>query len=134
MKKFITGLVAAFLLSAGFVAVSAETASAACKPTQYTQCPATSTKAVGAKIVKKGKKPKTVVSVKSSGNVKPKGLVIVTIKGPGTNKTTRVKYNGKTISVTGPALKKKGTYKITVTFKGDNAKDSKARTYTIKVK
>ena len=61
MKKLLSGLIAAFLLSAGFVAVSAETAQAACKSTQYVKCPATSTKASGAKTVKRGKKPKTTV-------------------------------------------------------------------------
>jgi hypothetical protein len=134
MKKFISGLIAAFVLSAGFVAVSAETAQAACSPSKYTQCPTTKTKATGSKSVRAGKKPKTVVKVQAAGNVKPKGTVTITYTGPGGfKKTITVKYNGKTISAVGPKLKKKGTYKVTVSFKGTNAKDSKSK-YTIKVK
>ena len=136
MKKLISGLVAAFLLSAGFVAVSAETASAACKPTQYTQCKPTSTSTAGSsKSVKKGKKPKVVVTVKAQGGGKPSGTATVSIKGPGIkfSKNLTVK-NGKLV-YTGPALKKKGTYKVTITFKAKGAyKDAKTVTYTIKVK
>ena len=65
MKKFISGLIAAFLLSAGFVAVSAETAHAACPRSSYVQCQPTSIKAVGPKVVKKGNRPKTGIRVKS---------------------------------------------------------------------
>lgn len=134
MKKLVSGIVAAFLLSAGFVAVSAETASAACKPSRYVECQASSTVATGAKTVKKGKKPKTVVTVKTQGSVKAKGTATVTYKGPGVNKTVKVKVvNGK-VTVTGPALKKKGTYTVTVSFTGDNVKNSKAKTYKITVK
>ncbi|GAA4740156.1 hypothetical protein GCM10023350_25750 [Nocardioides endophyticus] len=133
MKKLISGLIAAFLLSAGFVAVSAETASAACKPSQYTPCPSSTTKAAGAKTVRQGQKPKTAITVRTAGNVKAKGTVLVTYKGPGVNKTIRVNYNGKPIKVTGPALKKPGKYTVTVVFKGDNTKDSKS-SYKITVK
>lgn len=134
MKKLISGIIAAFLLSAGFVAVSAETASAACKPTKYTECTVTKTKATGAKTVKAGKKPKTVIKVQAQGGVVPKGTITITITGPGGfKKTMTVKYNGKTISSVGPALKKKGTYKVTVEFKGTNTKDSKS-SYSLKVK
>lgn len=136
MKKLISGLIAAFLLSAGFVAVSAETASAACKPTQYTECKPTSTATNGSsKTVKAGKKPKVVVTVKAQGGGKPSGTATVTIKGPGVKiaKNVTVK-NGKAV-YTGPALKKKGTYKVTITFKASGAfKDAKTVTYTIKVK
>jgi hypothetical protein len=134
MKKLISGLLAAFLLSAGFVAVSAETASAVCKPTQYKICQVSKTSAGGPKVAKKGQKPKTSVTVRTSGNVKPKGTVVVTYKGPGVKKTIRVKYNGKPIKVTGPALKKPGKYKVTVSFIGDNVKSSSAKSYTITVK
>ncbi|KQW48540.1 hypothetical protein ASC77_07255 [Nocardioides sp. Root1257] len=133
MKKLISGLIAAFLLSAGFVAVSAETASAACQKTQYTPCPVTVTKAAGAKTVKKGKKPKAIVSIKSAGNVKPKGKVTIIITGPGVRSAKTITYNGKSVSYVGPALKKKGTYKVTISFKGTNTRDSKT-SYTIKVK
>lgn len=134
MKKLISGVAAAFLLSAGFVAVSAETASAACKPSQYVDCPASSTKPAGAKSVKAGKKPKTTVNVKSQGGVKPKGTVTVIYKGPGGfSKTVTAKVvNGKVV-VSGPKLTKPGKYKVSVSFKGDNVRDSKG-SYTITVK
>jgi hypothetical protein len=137
MKKLISGVVAAFLLSVGFVAVSAETASAACKPSRYVECKPTATSATGPKTVKKGKKPKTAITIKAqgAGGVKPAGTATVTYKGPGVNKTIKVKVvNGKA-SVTGPALKKKGTYTVTVKFAASNDfKDPKTVTYKIKVK
>jgi hypothetical protein len=134
MKKLISGLVAAFLLSAGFVAVSAETASAACAPTKYVECQASSTKPTGPKTIKAGKKPKTKVSVNTQGAVKAKGTVTVTYTGPGGFKKTikATVVDGK-VSVTGPALKKPGKYKVAVVFTGDNVKDSKGN-YTITVK
>lgn len=134
MKKFLSGLVAAFLLSAGFVAVSAETASAACTPTKYVECQASSTKPTGPKTIKAGKKPKTTVNVKTQGSVKAKGTVTVTYTGPGGfKKTVKATVVDGKVSVTGPALKKAGKYKVTVAFKGDNVKDSKS-SYTITVK
>lgn len=136
MKKFFAGLVAAFMLSAGFVAVSAETASAACKPTRYVECKPTATKATGPKTVKKGKKPKTTITIQAQGaGEKPKGTATVTYKGPGVNKTVTVKVVGGKAVVTGPALKKKGTYTITVKFAASNDfKDPKTVTYKVKVK
>jgi hypothetical protein len=134
MKKFLSGLVAAFLLSAGFVAVSAETASAACTPTKYVECQASSTKPTGPKTIKAGKKPKTTVNVKTQGSVKAKGTVTVTYTGPGGfKKTVKATVVDGKVTVTGPALKKAGKYKVTVAFKGDNVKDSKS-SYTITVK
>lgn len=134
MKKLISGVIAALLLSAGFVAVSAETASAACTPTKYVECQASSTKPAGAKTIKAGKKPKTVVSVKTQGSVKPKGTVTVTYKGPGGfSKTVKATVVDGKVTVTGPALSKPGKYKVSVSFKGDNVKDSKS-SYSITVK
>ena len=133
MKKLLSGLIAAFLLSAGFVAVSAETAQAACKSTQYVKCPVTVTKASGAKTVKRGKSPKAIVGVRAAGNVKPKGKVTVIITGPGVRSAKVVNYNGKSVSYIGPKLRRKGTYTVTITFKGTNARDSKTK-YKIRVK
>jgi hypothetical protein len=134
MKKLISGIVAAFLLSAGFVAVSAETASAACKPTKYVECQASSTKPVGPKTVKAGQKPKTNVTVKTQGSVKAKGTVTVTYTGPGGfSKTVKATVKNGKVTVVGPKLTKPGKYKVTVSFKGDNVKDSKG-SYSITVK
>jgi hypothetical protein len=134
MKKLLSGLIAAFLLSAGFVAISAETAQASCPRSQYTPCPASSAgKSSAPKTVKVGKKAKVVVRITTAGNVKPRGSASVTFKGPGVNKTSKVSYNGKPVTVTSPVLKKKGTVKVTISFKGTNVRDSK-KTLTIKVK
>jgi hypothetical protein len=134
MKKLISGVIAAFLLSAGFVAVSAETASAACKPTKYVECQASSTKPVGPKTVKAGQKPKTNVTVKTQGSVKAQGTVTVTYKGPGGfSKTVKATVKNGKVTVVGPKLTKPGKYKVTVSFKGDNVKDSKG-SYSITVK
>lgn len=134
MKKFISGLIAAFLLSAGFVAISAETASAACKPSQYVQCQTTKTNANGPKVIKRGKKPKTAVVVRAPGNQKPKGTLLVTYKGPGVSKTVKLKYNGKATAVVGPALKKKGTYTVIVVFKGVTPFKDSTKIYKIRVR
>lgn len=134
MKKLLSGVIAAFLLSAGFVAVSAETASAACAPSQYVQCQTTSTKASGPKVVKAGKKPKLAVVVRGPGNVKPKGTVFVTYKSKGFSKTVKVKYNGKPAAVVGPKLKKKGVYAVLVVFKGVTPFKDSTSTFKLKVK
>ena len=141
MKKYLAGLIAAFMLAAGLVTVSGELAGAtpaaatrACKPTKYVQCPATKTSASpSSKSIKKGKTATVAVTVKAPGNVKPKGTVTITIKGPGVNKTIKVAYNGKSVKYTTPKLKKKGTYTVTIKFSGTNAKDSTTKA-TIKVK
>ncbi|WP_155993123.1 hypothetical protein [Nocardioides sp. URHA0020] len=129
-------MIAAFMLSAGFVAVSAETAQAACKPTRYVQCTATTPKASVPKKVKKNKKAKVGVTIRTQGNKKALGTVTVVIRGPKGFKTYKktVSYKGKRISVLTSKFKKKGTYKVTIIFKGKSPfKDSK-KTYTIKVK
>jgi multidrug efflux pump subunit AcrA (membrane-fusion protein) len=139
MKKFLAGLIAAFMLSAGFVTISGQVANAApsaraCVPSQYVTCPATSTTGKAPKTVKRNKTTKVTVTVKAQGNVKPKGTVVVAVKGPGVNKKITKPYNGKTLSVPTPKLTKKGTYQVTITFTGSNAKSSKSKTLTIRVK
>lgn len=134
MKKLISGVITAFLLSAGFVAVSAETAAAACQPSQYVQCQATNTQASGPKSIKAGKKPSTSVTVRAPGNTKPQGTVFVTYKGKGFSKTIKVAYKGKSVPVVGPKLKKKGTYTVLVVFKGKTPFKDSTKTYKIKVK
>ncbi|GAA4708330.1 Ig-like domain repeat protein [Nocardioides conyzicola] len=137
MKKFISGVLMAFLLSAGFVAVSAETASAAtCKPTKYVECQTTSTKATPSpKVITQGKPAKVKVTVSTRGNVKARGTVTVKVTGPGGyKKTIKVHYSGKAVSINLGKLNKPGKYKIAVTFDGgDGFKDSKS-TSTITVK
>lgn len=133
MKKLIAGLFAAILTTAGLVAVSATSASAAC--TSYVCNQTSAAKPKPQNNVQAGKKPKPVkVEIETRGNVAAKGTVTVTVKGPGFSKTYKVNYNGKAVNVKLPALKKAGNYKVTIAFKGDEGfRDSKTTT-SIKVK
>src|SRR3954447_26298685 len=104
MKKLISGLIAAFLLSAGFVAVSAETASASCTPNQYTECPAVKLSTKGSTTsTKANKKPKIVIKVTAQG-VRPQGKVTVTIKGAGVSASKSVTVKNGKVTYVGPKL------------------------------
>lgn len=134
MKKLIAGLFAAILTTAGLVAVtSTAPASAAC--TQYVCNKTTSSAKPAPKTIKAGKPAKVKVAVKTRGNVKPKGTVVITIKGPGgVNKTIRKTYDGKTLNLNLGKLRKAGKYKVTVTFKGGATFEDSKSTTTITVK
>ncbi|SDE19837.1 Ig-like domain repeat protein [Nocardioides lianchengensis] len=137
MKKLIAALFVGILTTAGLVAVtSTAPASAACGG-KYNPCVKTKTTAAKLKPVKAGKKAKISVSVKpASGRAPVNGTVTITIKGGGkTIKVTVKVRNGKAVYTT-PKLRKKGTYKVTISFKpaaNSNALPSKSST-TIKVK
>lgn len=141
MKKFLSAVAAAALLSVGFVAVSGETQAApasekTCTPSRYVECKPTSTQATGAKSIRTKKPVKTTVTIRSQGGgEKPKGKVTVTITGPGGFKSVKTyTYNGRTLNAVGPRPSKPGTYKVTVQFNASNDyKDSKD-TYSFKVK
>lgn len=135
MKKLIAGLFAAILTTAGLVAVTSAPSSAAC--TRYVCNNTQPVKPKPQNNVKAGSKPKPIkVDVKvRGGNIAPKGTVTVVIKGPGGfSKTIKVAYKGKAVNVALPKLKKAGTYKVTISFKGgEGFRDSKTTT-SIKVK
>ena len=135
MKKFLSGLVAAFLLTFGFVAVSAPTASAAACGNAYVECVSTKTKASAPKKVVRGAKAVVKVNVTAQG-AKPAGKVTITVKGKGVNFSKTVNYTGAKVSIATPKLVKKGTYKVTITFaakSGSTFKNSKASaTITVK--
>ena len=145
MKKFLSGIVAAFLLTAGLVGVSGELAQAAPAPracaTSYTPCPSTTIKVRAAKVVKQGSKPKSKVRVLTTGNIKPLGTLKIVYKGyTGKRKSVKtlysgqVAYKGKAKSITGPQLKKKGTYTVFVFFKPTNNVKASKTSYKIRVK
>ncbi|WP_182524744.1 hypothetical protein [Nocardioides dongkuii] len=119
MKKLIVALFAAILTTAGLVAVSSAPAAAGCSKSDYNCIP---TKPVtGDKVVKQGKPAKFKVNVKAkgAGNIKVRGKVTITIKGPGGfTRTIKASFDGKTITFKLGKLKKAGIYKVTVTFKG----------------
>jgi hypothetical protein len=112
MKKYLSGLVAAFLMTAGFVALSEAPASAACGGQYQPACVATKTTAKAGKATTKAK-PKVAVTVASNGNVKAAGKVTITIK-PGNKKVTGTVKNGKA-TVTLPKLKA-GKYTLSIEY------------------
>lgn len=138
MKKLIAGLFAAILTTAGLVAVtSTAPASAACGG-KYNPCVKTKTTAKAPKQIKRGKKAKVRVVVRpASGNAPVVGKVTIVIKGGGkTIRKTVTVRNGK-VNYTTPKLRKKGKYRVTVTFK-PTAKSSnvasKSKTFVIRVR
>src|SRR5690348_9837445 len=113
MKKFLSGLIAALLLTAGFVALSGQGAQAAPSRgcTQYTPvCGATSISGVGSKASKRVA-PTVKVTVKSSGSIVPKGTVTLTFKGKSYNKS----YAGKPVTFKLPK-QKPGKYKVALAY------------------
>ena len=98
MKKFVSGVIAAVLLTAGFVAFSGQGAQAAPSRgcTQYTvNCASTKVAAKG-NTVKKGVRPTVTVKVRAAGNVKVRGTVSVRYH----NKVLRTAtYKGKALKL-----------------------------------
>lgn len=132
MRKWIFVLLVPVLVSAGLVAISPGVSA---EP--YPGTVETTPKSGGPDRVKKGKRPKTHVNVKTSGNAKPEGRLRVTYtrKAGGFKRTKTMPYEGGRVVFRGPKLKKPGKYFIKVTFLP--AKDSvykrSTRTYRIKV-
>ena len=122
MKKFISGLFAALLMTAGFVAVvdaPATANQARCGVSGYPPCVVTQTHANGPAKVTKHKRASYAVNVTASGNKKPAGTIVVIIN-PGHKKFT-VKYSGTgKVTVRLPRLKP-GKYSVTFKYipKGD---------------
>src|SRR4051794_27456555 len=102
MKKLVSGLVAALLLTAGLVATSTGGASATCKSNQYVPCENVKTKAKHATTVKRGKRPTAVITVYAPGNVKARGTLHITVVGPGVDRTSILKYAGRSTKFVGP--------------------------------
>ena len=134
MKKLISGLFAALLMTAGLVVVADASVTAA--PARacggdYPPCTKTQTHASGPKKVDKKHRAKFGVSVTASGNKRPSGTITVTIK-PG-NKTVTVKYDGKgKVAVTLPKLDP-GKYTLIISFdpKGDFKPSQTKRTLKV---
>lgn len=129
MKKFLSGLIAAFMLAAGLVAFSGQSAQAACGD-QYTPCVATKVKVQVPKKVVAKKKSVVKVQVTANGNVKPIGVLHVTVNG----KKHNYNYKGGKLNVRMPKLKP-GKYKVTIKFtpaKVANFKPSTTK-FTLKV-
>jgi hypothetical protein len=124
MKKFLSGLFAALLLTAGFVSLSGQSAQAAPSRAcdQYTTCFTTKIVAKGSTASAKAK-PSIKVTVRAAGNVHVRGTV--TVKAGG--KTATASYKDKTVTVTLPRLAP-GKYKATISFAP--AKDARVKAST----
>jgi hypothetical protein len=110
MKKLIVGLLAAFLMTSGLVALSAGSASAACP---YTGCVATKVSKVKTSSPSPGT-AKVVYKVTTVGNAVPRGKVKVSINGNGVSRSTTSPYPANNVAVFRNL--RKGRYAVTVKF------------------
>lgn len=138
MKKYLSGLVAAFMLVAGLVALSGPAAQAApvraCGEQYQPDCVATKPQAPKTVTVPPSAKPAVPITIRTNGNLKPVGTVVVALD----DKRLPKKLQGKDISfqvkkgkvvVKLPKLKP-GTYTFKYDFKpkaGTNFEASKGK-------
>ncbi|QWF21715.1 hypothetical protein KM427_22770 [Nocardioides sp. LMS-CY] len=98
MKKYLSGLVAALMLSAGLVALAGPVAQAAsaraCGDQYQPACVDTKPEAPKTVTTPAGKKPKVPITIGANSNVKPAGKVVVKLAG----KKLPKKLQGKEIS------------------------------------
>lgn len=115
MKKFITAILAAALMSFGLVGVSSGSATAACP---YTGCIATETSISGPAVLKRGTHPKFRVAVETNGNAEPRGTIklIIKRKAGGFYQARTAYYGGEPKVLVGPKLWKRGGYIVTAKF------------------
>ncbi|MCL8026252.1 hypothetical protein [Nocardioides bruguierae] len=116
MKKLIVGLLTALLMSAGLVATTSTTATAACP---YTECGNTAVKSKGASA-KRANVAKILVRVVQGRRVaaRAKGSIVITLVKPnGLTKTKTIAFKGtrKRFAVNIPRLRK-GNWAYTVSF------------------
>ena len=120
MKKLISGMFAAILMTAGLVAATGGTASANCTPSQYSGCVDTKTKIFAPNIVPRGTKAKVCATVKAKGsNATPVGTVKfkVTRNAGGVLFKKKLAYSGGKICVKTKRLWKVGGYTVRAKFK-----------------
>jgi hypothetical protein len=112
MKKIISGLFAALLLTAGLVSLSgqAQAASGVDCGAKYTTCFATKLSAKGSRVAA-DEHPTVTVKVKAAGNVKVRGKLTLKVDG----RTLVRRYRNATRVVRLPKLAE-GAYKVKVTF------------------
>jgi hypothetical protein len=84
--------------------------------------------------IKKKSKPKVTIKVTTSATKSPTGKIVVKFGKKSKTYTLKAANKGK-ITVTGPKLTKKGSYKVYATYKGTwKIKSSKSAKKTLKVK
>jgi hypothetical protein len=119
VKRIIVGLLTAFLMTAGLVAVSPSTATATtAQCLRYNNCTKTQTTASGPRSIRIAAKPTFKASVKAAGNVAPRGSVKLTVtKGSRkvyvTTKTVaRASANSARATFKLPKFKTIGNYRL----------------------
>ena len=111
MKKLMVGLLAAFLMTSGLVAMSTSSASADCP---YTGCVATKVSKAKTSSPRAGK-ARVAYKVKTVGNAAPRGKVKVIIKGAnGVFRAKVLRYPART--ATAFRNLPKGKYTVVVKF------------------
>lgn len=127
MKRLIIGATTAVLMGGGMVAVSAESASAACP--EYTGCAPTYTKIFAPDTVERGSGARICVAVNTGGDGRPKGTVSIRVeRSKGGYKFVDAKrYNDNRECFNTGAINKLGKYVVRATFDrkpGSSFKDS----------
>ena len=114
MQKFFASLIAAVVMTAGLVAFSGGTATAA----PYTGTVATSTRIDAPNTVKVNRRATIGVKVTSDGNAEPKGRVTISVTRAlgGYRVTDNRAYTGSRINFTTTKLRKLGKYIVRVKF------------------
>ena len=114
MQKFFASLIAAVVMTAGLVAFSGGTATAA----PYTGTVPTSTRIDAPNTVKINRRATVGVKVTSNGNAEPKGRVTISVTRAlgGYRFTDNRAYTGSRINFTTTKLRKLGKYIVRVKF------------------
>lgn len=115
MKRLIIGATTAVLMGGGMVAVSAESATAACP---YTGCAPTFTNIYAPDSVKRGNSANICVAVNTGGDGRPKGTVSIRVeRSKGGFKYVDSKpYNDNRECFNTGKLRKLGKYVVRATF------------------
>ena len=115
MKKYFASLIAAIMMTAGLVAFTEGTATAACP---YTGCITTYTSVDAPAQVKRHNRARIGVRVFTDGNGEPKGSVTIRVKRTtgGYSYINSKRYTGDKVWFTTTRLHKLGKYVVTARF------------------
>jgi len=141
MKKLIVGLLAAFLMSSGLVALTSTSASAACDPANppYQGCQTASISVSGTALSRVGQRKNYVTAISIDGsNARPSGNVRLVVRGAGRATAgflaTQVKNADQVNAFSLGKRLGKGKYTIQAFFVSDNNTQTNARSSVIGLK
>ncbi|GAB2779679.1 hypothetical protein GCM10027020_36460 [Nocardioides salsibiostraticola] len=117
MKKFLAGVITAFMMASGLVAFTGSSASAARCP--YTGCIKTATTTSGPFNVPNRTFARIKIRIAAAGNAKPSGKLIIVVRkqGKGKIRVKTTRYNGTPKVIRSGKLFGKGKYKIIVKYR-----------------